>query len=68
MEDDDNEKHFEILVHGQGEPDQDAKGRARLVYAETTWEQYMPMQGDTKLEDGDANQLGHSVFVRDKRS
>jgi hypothetical protein len=28
---------------------------------------YMPVQDNTKLEDGDANQLGHGIFVRQKQ-
>jgi hypothetical protein len=27
---------------------------------------YMPVQDNTELEDADANQLGHGIFVRQK--
>jgi hypothetical protein len=73
MEDNDDEKHFETGIYGQGEPDQYAKMQTRLALcriecghakAKKYW--YMPVQDNTKLEDGDANQLGHGLFVRQK--
>ena len=74
MENNDDEKYFEIGVYSQGEANQYAKMQARLASCRITCGHterkkclYLPVQDNTKLEDGDANQLGHSVFVRQKQ-
>jgi hypothetical protein len=64
MEDDDDEEDFELGVYGQREANQDAENN-RLCYhpVREEKEKYMPVQDDTKLEDGDTNQLSQGVFV-----
>ena len=74
MEDNDDEKYFETGVYSQSEANQYAEMQARLALCRIKcghtkgkkyW--YLPVQDNTKLEDGDANQLGHSIFVRQKQ-
>jgi hypothetical protein len=70
MKDDDDEENFESLIYGQREPDQDAKhrfGQPRGDKDRRGKTKHIPVQDDTKLEDGDTNQLSHGVCICLKR-
>ena len=68
MENNDDEKHFEFLVYGQREPNQYAK--MQFMFSLIKWGRmkywYMPVQDNTELEDGDADHLCQSIFIRQR--
>jgi hypothetical protein len=71
MENNDDKKHFEIVVYGQRKPDQNAEKQTLLAICRMICgpakTKNVPVQNNTELEDGNANQLGHGIFVRQKR-
>jgi hypothetical protein len=71
MENNDDKKDFEIVVYGQRKPDQNAERQTLLaicrIICRPAKTKYVPVQDNTELEDGDANQLGHGIFVRQKQ-
>jgi hypothetical protein len=71
MENNDDKKHFEFVVYGQRKPNQNAERQTQLaicrIICGPAKTKYMPVQDNTELEDGDANQLGHGIFVRQKQ-
>jgi hypothetical protein len=71
VENNNDKKHFEIVVYGQRKSNQNAERQTQLaicsIIGGPAKAKYVPVQDNTELEDGDTNQLGHGIFIRQKQ-